>query len=258
MSNYVVIKIGGRPASNQDTLDALVAEIGELAKAGKVSPVLVHGGGADVTEMSRRLGLEPRFVNGKRQTTPEEMQIVEAVLAGNVNGRLLRRCLAKGVRAVGLSGVDAGLFTAVPVEPGNRTGRITTADAAVVADLCAAGYVPVVSSVSCEADGSGALNINADDAAMELAAALKAGCLIYLSDIPGILKDGAVIPTVDREIARAEIAAGVISGGMIPKVEGSLDALDRGIGRVVIGGYQEPGDLAKFLDARLGTSIVKA
>lgn len=257
MPEYIVIKIGGRPAAIPEVLDALVADIGQLASGGRHVPVLVHGGGADVTEMSKRLGIEPRFVGGKRQTTPEEMQIVEAVLAGNVNSRLLRRCLAQGIRAVGLSGADAGLFTAVPVEAGNRTGRITATDPGVIRDLGRAGYVPVVSSVSCEANGSGALNINADDAAMALAAALGASCLIYLSDIPGILKDGAVIPTVNRTTASAEIASGVIGGGMIPKVEGSLDALDHGIGRVVIGGFQEKGDLAKFLDARLGTSIVK-
>jgi acetylglutamate kinase len=256
--SYVIIKIGGRPAANPEVLDALVADIGSLATAAKVRPVLVHGGGADVTELSKRLGIEPRFVNGKRQTTPEEMQIVEAVLAGNVNSRLLRRCLAAGVPAIGLSGVDAGLFTAEALGPGNLTGRITATRPAVLATLAGAGFVPVVSSVSCDAAGSTGLNINADDAALALAVALRADCLIYLSDIPGILKDGQVLSVVTPAIAAREIANGTISGGMIPKVESSLAALEQGIGRIVIGGFQGRGDLAGFLDSTLGTSITGA
>ncbi len=255
---YLIIKIGGRPASNPEVLDALVADIGDLAKSHKsLVSVLVHGGGADVTEMSKRLGIEPRFVNGKRQTSVEEMQIVEAVLAGNVNTRLLRRFLAAGIPAVGLSGVDAGLFTGVGVESAGRTGRITATKPTLISDLGKAGYLPVVSSVSCDSSGKDGLNINADDAAMALAVALKARCLIYLSDIPGILKENQVMPTITRSIAKREIAAGVIAGGMIPKVQSSLDALDQGVGSVVIGGFQERGDLAKFLDLRRGTSITK-
>lgn len=259
MAEYVIVKIGGKPANDLGTLDALVADIGALAKSGGVVPVLVHGGGAEVTELSKRLGLEPTFVGGKRQTSPAEMQIVEAVLAGNVNGRILRRFWAAGVPAVGLGGADAGLFTAASVDPAadNRTGAIVETRPRVVADLGAAGYVAVVSSVSCDADGSGALNINADDAAMALAVALRARCLVFLSDIPGILKDGRVLLKVTPELAESEIAAGTISGGMIPKVRSSLGALERGVGRVVIGGFQAAGDLARFLAGESGTSMVR-
>ena len=261
MDNYIVIKIGGRPASNPAVLDALIADISELVvnQAGKRTiPVLVHGGGADVTDLSKRLGLEPSFVGGKRMTSPAEMQIVEAVLGGNVNTRLLRRCLAQKVKAVGLCGVDAGLFTAQSIDAAgdNRTGTIIATNCTVIRDLGAAGYVSVVSSVSCDPDGEGGLNINADDAAMALAIALKARCLIFLSDIPGILKDGIVLNRVTPAIAEAEITAGVISGGMIPKVRSSLEALQQGITSVVIGGYQQRGDLQGFIEARLGSSMM--
>lgn len=262
MDNYLVVKIGGRPASNQTVLDALITDIGALnAKRHpdkRLIPVLVHGGGADVTELSKRLGLEPTFVGGKRMTSPAEMQIVEAVLAGNVNTRILRRCLAQKIRAIGLSGVDAGLFTAQSIDSAadNRTGSISTTDVQVIRDLGAAGYVSVVSSVSCDPKGESGLNINADDAAMALAIALQAQCLIFLSDIPGILKDGTVLNKVTPSIAEAEIAAGVISGGMIPKVRSSLGALQSGIRSVVIGGFQEQGDLQGFITGRLGTSMV--
>jgi len=260
MNNYIVIKIGGKPANDQTVLDALVGEIGELATLGKAGektiPVLVHGGGADVTELSKRLGLEPTFVGGKRMTSVAEMQIVEAVLAGNVNCRILRRFVAAGVKAIGLSGVDSGLFTGESIDAGSRTGSITATRPAVLQDLGAAGYISVVSSISCEADGSAGLNINADDAAMAIAVALKAACLVFLSDIPGILKAGQVLDTITPAIAEAEIAAGVISGGMIPKIRSSLGALQEGIGRVVIGGYGHSGDLKAFLAGRQGTSII--
>lgn len=253
---FLVVKIGGRPASSQDTLDALVAELGSLGTTYRV--VLVHGGGADVSEMSRRLGLEPVFVNGLRQTTPPEMQVVEMVLAGSVNTRILRRCLATGVRAIGLGGADAGLFRAVSVDPANdsRTGRITDTDTRVLEDVCGAGYLAVVSSVCTDAEGTMPFNVNADDAAMAAAIALQARALVFLSDIPGIMKDGQVMLTMDSPKAEAEIAAGVISGGMIPKVRSSLAALDQGVGTVVIGGYQESGDLRAFLDCRKGSSMV--
>lgn len=253
--NYLVVKIGGRPAAQQDILDALISELGVLGASG-FHPILVHGGGADVTELSRKLGVEPTFVAGKRLTSSEEMGIVDAVLAGQVNTRILRRALALKINAVGLSGVDAGLFIGESVDSANnsRTGRITRVDTKILATLCTAGLLPVVSSVSTTPDGVG-LNINADDAAMELGRSLKAHALVYLSDIPGILKSENVLRRLNPIEAEAEISSGVIGGGMIPKVRGAIDALRSGIGRVIIGGYEQSGDLKAFLDAEKGTSI---
>ena len=263
-TNYIVIKIGGRPANNAELLDTLIADIGSLRTAqaaggSPLVPVLVHGGGAEVTELAKRLGIEPVFVNGIRQTSADEMQIVEAVLAGNVNGRLVRRFLAAKIPAVGLSGADAGLFTAESIDPAadSRTGTITKTSIKLIEDLSAASYVPVISSVSCDENGKGGFNINADDAAMAIAVALKARYLVFLSDIPGILKDGTVLTRITPSIAEAEIASGVVSGGMIPKLRSSLGALKQGVGRVVIGGYQRAGDLSGFVNARLGSSIVE-
>lgn len=252
---FIVIKIGGKPASNLETLDALLGDLKELSKT--YSPVLVHGGGADVSDMSRRLGLEPVFVNGLRQTSPEEMQVVEMVLAGSVNNRLLRRCLKIQLPAIGLCGADSGLFLAESADPANssRTGRIIKSDPQVLIDLARASYLPVVSSVSSDPEGMGAFNINADDAAMALAQALKAEALIFLSDIPGILHQGSVLHDLNQEAAEKAIAEGIITGGMIPKVRSSLGALTSGLGTVIIGGYTALGDLEKFLQGKLGTSL---
>ena len=259
---YIVVKIGGRPASVPEVLDALVSDIGKLQAgssndSGRYSMVLVHGGGAVVSELSKKLGLEPRFVAGIRQTSRPEMDVVEMVLAGSVNTRILRRFLAQKIPAVGLSGIDAGLFVSESIDPASdsRTGRVQKVDATVVEDLSEGGYIPVISSVSSDAGGSGALNINADDAAMAIAVALKAERLIYLSDIPGILKNNEVMQRIDATLAKTEIEAGTISGGMIPKVNSSLQAVASGVGAVVIGGFQQSGDLAAFIEARQGTSI---
>jgi acetylglutamate kinase len=254
---YVVVKIGGRPATNPETLDALLTDLAATTQLG-YRPVLVHGGGADITELARKLGLEPQFVNGKRLTSPAEMDIVDAVLGGQVNTRLLRRAVAIGIKAVGLSGVDAGLCLGVPANPDtdSRTGQITQTDPAVIALLAGAGILPVVSSLSSTAAGLG-LNINADDAAMEIAKSLAAAALVFISDIPGVLKDGQVIKRITPPVATAEIAAGVISGGMIPKIQGAIEALEAGIGSVIIGDYHQTGDLQGFLAGNRGTIICK-
>lgn len=252
----IIIKIGGRPASDIKSLDQLLTDIAQLISQGNMV-VLVHGGGADVSELSRKLGIEPVFIQGKRVTSPAEMDIVDMGLAGLVNTRLLRRAQAAHMRAIGLSGVDSGLFLARSLDPANnnRTGAITSVDGTVLSDLSAAGYLPIVSSVSMDTDDMGGLNINADDAAMEIALERGANALIYLSDIPGILKDGTVISRIDQKTAEAEISSGVIGGGMIPKVRGSLAAVAKGVGSVIIGGFEQSGDLAAFLAGSKGTTV---
>lgn len=185
------------------------------------------------------------------------MHVVEAVLAGNVNSRLLRRALAQNIKAVGLSGLDAGLFwsQSIDAQAGSKTGAIVSVDTQLLDELCRLSYMPIISSISCDQAGTSALNINADDAAMALAVAVKAEALIYLSDIAGILKDGQVISSINKAQAEAEIAKGVISGGMIPKVRYSLAALDRGVGKVIIAGFNKKGDLLDLLSGKAGTSL---
>ncbi|MFQ3621487.1 MAG: acetylglutamate kinase [Spirochaetales bacterium] len=247
-----VLKMGGRAASSAETLGVLIEELKELQTEYRF--VFVHGGGAEVTKVSEVFGLKPVFRNGLRQTSAAEMDIVDMVLAGKMNKGLVRQFAFRGVRAVGICGADGDLFLAEPLEAGSRTGRITRVDLQVLILLLGGGYLPVVASVSRDRDGAG-LNINADEVALELAKALKAKALLYLSDIPGVLKEGQVLARIDSSLAQQEMQAGVISGGMIPKITSSLEALKTGVGFVSIGEYQKQGDLRALLVGKQGTRI---
>lgn len=255
MKPYLVVKIGGRPAAEQKLVAELFAELAGLRS--DWSPLLIHGGGAEVSDLSRKLGIEPQIVNGVRNTRTEEMEIVDMVLAGLVNTRLLRWARAAGLNPVGLSCVDGGLLTAESVGPDssvNRTGRAVASNPAVVEHLCGGGFFPVISSVADDTAGGG-LNLNADDAALAIASAVRAGSLVYISDISGVLADGSVIPHLDPVGCEREIAAGVITGGMIPKVRSACSGLEAGIGCVVIGGYAAKGDLSRLVAGAAGTTI---
>ena len=279
---FLVIKIGGRPAASLERLRELFLDIKDLQET--YSPVLVHGGGAEVSQISRTFGLEPTFVHGIRMTTEPEMDVVDMVLAGLMNTRLLRQASITGVQAVGLSGVDGGLWTCESIDSSgletketgsaknisqadnstkfqlsqpvhkNRTGRVLSTNPQVLRYLCAGGYVPVLSSVAQDSQGFG-LNINADDGALAVAEGLKAFGLIYISDIPGVLKQEQPIRFLTPAMIQEEIADQVITGGMIPKVQASVTALDQGVGRVVIGDYTRSGDLLKLVRAEKGTTI---
>jgi acetylglutamate kinase len=248
----VLIKIGGRAASDDKALAALAQEMNDLK--GENSFVFVHGGGAEVTKVSAVFGLEAVFEKGVRKTTPAEMDVVDMVLGGKMNKYIVRLFSSLGLNAVGISGCDGRIFTGIAVAEGSRTGQVTAADPALINLLADNGYLPVISSVSMDDKGS-ALNINADEAALAVASSIPADSLIFISDIPGILKNDAVIHKLSPAEIKDEIDAGVISGGMIPKVESSITALTKGVKTVIIGGYNNKGDLAKLLDGSLGTSI---
>ena len=252
MDHSVCIKIGGRAASQKDALDALAGEVRRLAAERNV--LIVHGGGADVTSISKVFGLEAVFVDGVRMTSPEEMDVVDMVLSGRMNKYLVRRFRTAGVNAVGLSGSDGGLFSGRPLSTTTHTGRVTDTDTRIVETLMNAGYVPVVSSTSMGADGA-ALNINADEVALALAVAIAAEDLVFISDIPGILKERTVIQGLSPDEVEREIEAGVIAGGMIPKVRASVDALEHGVARIVIGEYAVDGDLTAMLGGDKGTTM---
>jgi acetylglutamate kinase len=253
----VVIKIGGRMANNAALLEDFAHELAALGRGRRF--VVVHGGGKEVSELSEKLLGKPAvFINGVRQTSPEEMEIVEMVLSGKVNKRLVRLFQANNIKVVGLSGADGPIFQGevLSSDPPTRTGRVAFARRALIQLLFNDGYVPVVSSTTMDAHGEG-VNINADEAALELAKALKAHILLFLSDIPGVLKDGAPIATLSTWYAKEEIENGVITGGMIPKVKSALAALDCGVKKIIIGEYDAPGALARLLEGTQGTSIVK-
>jgi len=249
----VCIKIGGRAATDADTFGMLVGEIASQMREQQF--VVIHGGGAEVTRLAERLGISSVFQNGIRMTSPEEMEIVDMVLAGKMNKAIVRSFMARGVRAVGLSGSDGGLFLGAPIDEGTRTGTVTTVDPAIVRLLCGSGYLPVIASTSATEEGV-ALNINADEAALAIAASVKAQSLLFLSDTPGILdREGSVIPSLDEESAEARITSGVITGGMIPKIRSAVTALKSGVAGIIIGQYQTSGDLVKLLEGSLGSRV---
>jgi acetylglutamate kinase len=251
----VLVKLGGTAASRIETLEALARDLA----AGGSRVAIVHGGGKEVSELSRRLGLEPVFHEGIRMTTDPEMDVVEMVLSGLANKRLVRQLLAMGLNAVGISGADAGIILGERIRDaaGNpsRTARVTGTKAQLVRDLWSHGYVPVIASPATDAAGA-AVNINADDVAFALAGALEVESLVFLSDVPGVLIDGEPVPALTAAMAEAQIAAGEISGGMIPKVRNAMTAIERGVRQVVIGDYTQAGDLRSLVSGGRGTAIV--
>ncbi|HOB28801.1 MAG TPA: acetylglutamate kinase [Bacillota bacterium] len=267
---YFVVKYGGQAMVSDEMMATVVADIVLLKHIG-IKPVLVHGGGKEVNEMMRRLGKEPRFVGGLRVTDDETMEIVEMVLLGKVNRHivaLLNRC---GARAVGLSGGDAGLFQArvKPFSPGGssgkdvdlgRVGEINWVDISLIETLSENDYIPVVSSIGADSSWE-SLNINADHAAGELAGALQAEKLIILTDVEGIYqrteKGTRFISAIKEKEIRTLIRDGQINGGMIPKVEACLRALEQGVARthIIDGRRKHALILEIFTDAGIGTMV---
>jgi acetylglutamate kinase len=250
----IVVKIGGRAAEKQQDLQALAREMASLAPGHRF--LLVHGGGAEVTAVSKRLGIEAVFENGVRQTSAEEMDIVDMVLAGSVNKRLVRLLRACGLDAVGLGGPDGGTFSGRALSPSTRTAEVDRIDSRLLETLLDAGYLPVISSVSMDADGRG-LNINADSVAFALAAHLAADAMVFLSDIPGVLRGSEVLARLTPAEAGSLVDSGVVTGGMIPKVTASLEAISRGVKTVIIGQYEGTGSLRALLEGGRGTRIGK-
>lgn len=255
----IVIKIGGRTLSSPGVVEHLVSDISSRSDR---RIVLVHGGGAAVTSLAGRLGISSEFADGVRMTGKEEMEVVDMVLAGLLNKRIARRFQAAGVPAVGLCASDGGLLTGAPVTrpdgSPSRTGRVVARAPAVLEHLLEAGYLTVLASTFMDEAGTG-LNLNADDAAFEIATMLRARALLFLSDVPGILRGAgateAPIPVLTPPEVEQEIAAGVIGGGMIPKVRSSVGALHAGVGIVIIGAYTEASSLDELMSGRSGTRI---
>ena len=244
----LVVKLGGALLDDAAALRATVRSIGTLEAISPGSTVIVHGGGAAVDRQLARLGMQTRRHEGIRITPPDQMEQIAGVLAGATNARLTGALLAEGVRAVGIS-LSAGGLTAARVLARSdadlgRVGEITGGCADVVHALLDRGFVPAVSSIAMDAEGE-LLNVNADDAAVAVAAVVGARALVLLTDVPGVRgADGRTLAHLDRGLAAALIADGTISGGMIPKVRGAIDAAERCGCPAVIAGWADPGALA--------------
>ena len=233
----VVVKYGGNAMINDQLKEQVMEDIVLLALVG-VKVVLVHGGGPEISDLMARLGKKPEFVDGLRVTDKETIDIVQMVLAGKVNKSLVNLLEMKGGKAIGLSGMDGRLIEAkMRDERLGYVGSITKVNIAPVTDVLEKGYIPVISTIGCDREGN-AYNINGDTAAAFIAGALGAERLIMMTDIAGILRDRddptSLIPDVTIKEAKKLFAEGVISGGMIPKVECCIEALHRGVKNVVI------------------------
>ena len=233
----VVVKYGGNAMINEQLKEQVMEDIVLLHLVG-VKVVLVHGGGPEISELMTRLGKKTEFVNGLRVTDKEAVEIVQMVLAGKVNKSLVNLLEMKGGKAMGISGMDGRLIEAKMRNASlGYVGSITNVNIEPVTDLLEKGYIPVVSTLGCDRDGN-TYNINGDTAAAFIAGALGAERLIMMTDIAGILRDrdnaDTLIPLITVDEAVELFRQGVISGGMIPKVDCCIDAINRGVKKVII------------------------
>jgi acetylglutamate kinase len=233
----VVVKYGGNAMINEKLKQQVMEDIVLLWLIG-VKVVLVHGGGPEISELMEKLGKKAQFVDGLRVTDKETVDIVQMVLAGKVNKTLVNLLETKGGKAMGISGMDGRLIEAeMKDERLGYVGKVTRVNIMPITDLLERGYIPVVSTIGCDKDGN-AYNINGDTAAAYIAGALNAERLIMMTDIAGILHDkddpSTLIPDVTIDEAEKLKQEGVVSGGMIPKVDCCIEAIHKGVKNVII------------------------
>ena len=262
----IVIKYGGNAMISEELFDAVMEDIILLSLVG-IKVVLVHGGGPEITERLKQIGKQSKFVNGLRYTDEETMDIVQEVLCGKVNKDLVATICRKGGKALGLCGLDAGLIGAKKLDKGDGfdyglVGDIVSVNPAIVENALDNGYIPVVATVAYGVDESTSYNINADTAAAALAVEMKAEKLILLTDTTGVLEDpkddSTLIAVIHPEEIPGLIESGIITGGMIPKIECCSNAIANGVRRThIIDGRVPHSILIEMLtDEGAGTMIL--
>ena len=236
----VVIKYGGNAMIDENLKQCVMNDMVLLSLVG-INVVLVHGGGPEITEMLNKVGKESKFVNGLRYTDKETVDIVQMVLAGRVNKDLVRLLEKAGGKAVGLCGLDGSMIKAVKKQTDNDlgfVGEITDIDVKPITDAIANGNIPVIATVACGQDDDEVYNINADTAAARIAAALGAEKLLLMTDVRGLLRDASDENTLVSVVNVSDVAGlkkeGIISGGMIPKIDCCVEAIRRGVKRAFI------------------------
>jgi len=257
-NKIVVVKFGGHAMVSQELCDAVMHDITLLTQVG-VKVVLVHGGGPEISDMLKRVNKTSQFVGGMRVTDAETMEIAQMVLCGKINKNLVAQMQKAGGNAIGLCGVDGHMIEAKCMNPElGFVGEVTKVNPKPILDMLEMGYIPVVSTVGCDAEGN-VYNINADVAAGSIAGALRAESLVAMTDIAGILKDkddpSTLISRIDVDEAPSLIAEGTICGGMIPKVESCCRAVNEGVRKVfIIDGRVKHSILIELLtDEGMGT-----
>ncbi len=258
----VVVKYGGNAMVNEQLKQQVMEDIVLLWLIG-VKVVLVHGGGPEISDTMKRLGKKSEFVNGLRVTDKETVDIVQMVLAGKINKTLVNLLQIKGGHAVGLCGIDGGIIEAKTKDEAlGFVGEITKIRTQPITDLLEKNYIPVISTVASDRQGN-TYNINGDTAAAYIAGALGAERLIMMTDIAGLLRDkddpSTLIPQVTVNQAKELFETGVISGGMIPKVECCIEALEHGVNNVIIMDGRIPHSILMELltDEGAGTMVTK-
>ena len=250
-----IIKVGGKIVEEQDSLAALLDRFSAI----EGNKVLIHGGGRSATRMAERLGIESRMVGGRRITDSDTLQVVTMVYGGLVNKTIVAQLQARGVNALGLTGADCNIIKAHKRPVGEIdygfVGDVDKADGLMLSRLIGQGIVPIVAPLTHDGNGN-LLNTNADTMAAETAKALSAHYdtrLIYCFEFPGVMRDpddaDSLIPTITRESYRTLLADGIVSGGMVPKIDNAFNAIDNGVGEVII-------TRADAIDGIQGTHII--
>lgn len=258
----VVVKYGGNAMLNEELKQAVMEDIVLLNTIG-IKVVLVHGGGPEINKMLDKVGKESKFIDGLRYTDEETMEIVQMVLTGKLNKEIVGILLQKGGRAVGLSGVDSGLLRAKKTEKDlGYVGDVTEVNPEIINSLLDKGFIPVVSTVALGEQGdSSSYNINADTAAAKIAVALHAEKFVQLTNVPGVLRNiddpNSLIKRIEKTALGSLKATGIIAGGMIPKIDCCLTALEGGVPRTHIIDGRVPHSLLieMFSDRGIGTMI---
>jgi acetylglutamate kinase len=246
----LTIKLGGMAGAHAASLDALI---------GRAAPgwVIVHGGGNEVGDWSRRLGHEPETIDGLRVTDAATLQVAIAVLRGLVNARLVAAFAAGGTSAIGLGGADGNLLSAEHFDARlGEVGRVVGVNAELLVALSAAGHVPIVAPIA-RGNGTELLNVNADEVAGAIAA-VRGGRLILLTDVPGVLRDGELVQALETDEVEALLADGTAHGGMVPKLRAALAAATAGCDVAIVNGT-DPAAVRAALDGRaVGTTVTAA
>ena len=254
----VVVKFGGNAMGDEAAMAEFARDIVLMRQVG-VNPVVVHGGGPMINDLLKRLGIQSEFVRGKRVTDKATVEVVEMVLTGLVNKRIVQAIMDEGGRAVGLSGKDDDLMVCEPDDPElGFVGRPVEMNVQVLRDLFDAGIIPVVAPVATGMNPNETFNVNGDTAAGAIAGALKADRLLLLTDVAGVKnREGEIVTQMTPDEVRAMIADGTISGGMIPKTETALAAVEDGVRAVVILDGRVPNAclLELFTDQGAGSMI---
>lgn len=260
-NKIIVIKYGGNAMLSDELKEAVMGDILLLSLVG-IKVVLVHGGGPEISDMLNKIGKKAEFIDGLRVTDKETVDVVQMVLAGKVNKNLVAHIQSIGGRAIGLCGMDGNMISAERMDSVHGyVGKITNVDPTPILDVLEKGYIPVISTVGADAEGN-VYNINADTAAAKIAGVLKAESFISMTDIRGLLRDkddeDSLIPVVNVSEAPELIHEGIISGGMIPKIECCIEAIRQGVGKVFIIDGRVPHSILieTLTDEGIGTMFI--